>query len=98
MSLQWDFKNKIGYVNTEENTLYHGNALMIMLFETEKEYQLQAFFCDKEHAKRCLKDNMFEDGYTFHLYKDSKDKRTIQLAKLLTEYKISVIWEDRKND
>lgn len=102
MSLNWQWKEKRGWMESEHLKefpewkcwLYHGNALMILLNETENQWQMHGFFVDNEHAKRCLDDGMYKDC-TFHLYKHKSNKK---LAKLLTSYYITIIWEDEPNE
>lgn len=104
MSLNWQWKEKRGYVEYENLKecpdwkcwLYHGNALMILLDENEKEntWQMHGFFVDKEHGINCLKDGMYQD-HVFHLY---KHKSNVKLAQLLAKYMVTVIWEDIPKD
>ena len=64
MSLNWSWNNKCGEavfeghfgdkVEQYTQTLYQGNALLIFLYEDEKQYCLKSFFADREHARRCL--------------------------------------------
>lgn len=65
MSLQWEWKEKIGDltvagVDGEDVTIsvYEGNALAIFIHEFttdagEERYSLFSYFCDFEHYKRC---------------------------------------------
>lgn len=94
--LTWEWKQDKGFVKAKDGSvrkIYHGNALMIDIWENDKEYQVSGFFIDAEHAKRCLKDNMYQ-GSEFHFYKSTANKTTTKLAKILAENKITVIWED----
>ena len=101
MSLNWQWKEKKGWVEDErikeypewKQWIYHGNAFMIMLQENEKEntWQMASFFVDREHGIRCLENNIFTPDTVFHLY---RDKKNVKLAQLLTKYMVSVVWED----
>lgn len=100
MALFWNFDQRVGYMtipSTDERcdvfkiNLYIGNAFMIGLWEsTDDKYQLHCFFTDKEHAERCLADNIFPAGTTFHLW--ATGAKTLKLAQTLTKYRYSVIW------
>lgn len=71
--LTWMWDKKCGELTYGGHTvnLYEGNALMIMISEWTKEdgteqYQVESFFCDKEHAKNCFglskgHDNIYAD-------------------------------------
>lgn len=101
MALRWDFKtDKLGWIDIPESetetkatvNLYDGNALMIAVYETEKHYYMHSFFADEEHAKNCLKDDpIYPKNYIFHLYRRRRCKK---LARILTQYQYSIIWED----
>lgn len=70
MSLNWNWSDKVGTATLEnrgkeyEISLYDGNAFLIELYEYNEDgtdmYQLQGFFADKCHAKRCFG---LEKGY-----------------------------------
>ena len=85
MALNWYWKDKYGELIIEVTRpdtkevmerkvdLYVGNALMIGIYNYEEDgkkmYQLDSFFVDNDHAKRCLgldkkygSDNMYDDG------------------------------------
>ena len=68
MAIQWEWKNKIGELDIEQDdkkftmSVYTGNALMIFLHEWinmdgEEVYTMYSFFCDKEHFKNCATDH-----------------------------------------
>lgn len=73
MSLQWDWKEKIGELTVEGIdggdvgiSVYEGNALAIFINEFtteagEERYSLYSFFCDFPHYKRCAADSMCAD-------------------------------------
>ena len=66
MALNWQWSNKCGTVTMSAKSgsytynWYEGNAMMIIIDEyhdndTDKDmYNMIGFFCDEEHAKRCL--------------------------------------------
>lgn len=63
MALNWNFKtDKIGTWEYSVDkggerytkNLYSGNALLIAVYETDDEYIMGHFYCDKEHMKNCL--------------------------------------------
>lgn len=105
MALNWKWKDKIGYIKVENSdsgkfsiNLYDGNALMIAITEWKEEekdmYSLYSFFCDEEHAKKCLglmKNGDGEYNYIMigikeiHLKADMKDKKISKLVKLWSE-------------
>ena len=98
MALNWLWSERSGFLMKPSNNdkfeaykinVYHGNAFAIFIWESEDTtYQLHAFFADKDHAKRCV--DIVEDS-VFYLW-GKEDKRTVQLAKFLTEHRISVLW------
>lgn len=111
MALRWDFKqDKIGWYEddqvkqtTEESgkvvRLYDGNALMIACWEndTSNKYWMHFFFADEEHAKNCLKeDPICPKDAVFHLYRNKASAK--KLARILTRYQVSVVWEDEENE
>lgn len=60
-----------GLPRTKEVSLYQGNALLIMLNEFEEDgkqmWSMNSFFCDKEHAKRCLGlDKQYGEGNMYN--------------------------------
>lgn len=84
MALTWNWDNKVGEAifarkmhsgETKEFTtnLYEGNAYLVFIYEwkeddTEK-YNLQGFFLDKAHMKRCLGiDKRSKDTYGHNTY------------------------------
>ena len=73
MSLNWQWKDKCGELETDQGTLtlYQGNAYLIMLNEFEERgqqyYSLYGFFDDKVHMKRCL-GLLPKEGYSDNLY------------------------------
>ena len=62
MSIRWDWKNKIGELDIQQGertftmSLYEGNALLIILYETGDTYRMHQFFADKDHFKNCKND------------------------------------------
>lgn len=103
MALRWDFKtDKLGWIDTKDKEssmivrIYDGNALMIANYESDKHYYLHSFFADEEHAKNCLQgdDPIYPMNYVFHLY---RQKKANKLARILTKYQYSIIWEDMPN-
>ena len=78
MSLNWNWNENIGTLEIEQHwegrgendgthtwtlNLYIGNAELIVLHETEEQYNMYTFFCDKDHLKNCVKNcpEIFED-------------------------------------
>ena len=105
MALRWDFNEKVGEVTFKKETgdgikdfvvdLYQGNAYLIMIYEWDEDgdrmYNLQGFFCDKEHMKNCLGLNK-RRGYTENIYNKPYDKLTkIRLNKAKYSYTKEVI-------
>lgn len=66
MSIRWEWENKIGELDIQQGenkftmSLYQGNALLIILYETEKDYQMHQFFADKHHFNNCKNDKEFD--------------------------------------
>lgn len=65
MALRWDWKEKVGTAQIEQNgveftcNLYQGNAFLIFLYEYTGEdgegyYQMHMFFADKQHMNNIL--------------------------------------------
>ena len=78
MSLNWNWNENIGTLKIQQNwedrgensgihewtlNLYVGNALLIILHETEEQYNMYNFFIDRDHLKNCVKNcpEIFED-------------------------------------
>lgn len=65
MALRWDFKTDFIGTATDGRdytfNLYDGNALVIMVYETEKQYNLMWFAADEEHLKNMLADEDCRD-------------------------------------
>ena len=91
MALRWEWSDKLGEVKVirkagEEtfeftNIIYRGNAYAIFInhFKQDGEgyYNMHAFFCDKEHAKRMLGlDKKHKDTYGRNAMDDSIDHYT----------------------
>lgn len=63
MAIRWEWENQIGELDIDQGekrftmTVYQGNALMIILYETKENYQMFQFFADKAHFKNCQKDD-----------------------------------------
>lgn len=88
MALHWDFTKRIGRLLIIEDrvsgpqefhiNIYRGNAMMIFLYEYEKDgenlYKMYNFFVDKEHAKNCLKEapEIFRDWMRLELWDFTK--------------------------
>ncbi len=85
MSLNWSFDHPAGLWTITPDIkpsytlhLYCGNAYLIVLNETETEYNLVTFWVDKEHMRNCLGltkgyDNIYQDweGSHIFLYEDN---------------------------
>lgn len=114
MSLNWRWNQKVGYLvieNQEEIrktwkdyqvNLYSGNAPFIAITEWKNEdkdmYQPFTFFCDEDHAKRCLglakdSDYIMSGIKEIHLNVDM-DKGTEKILKLwikaISKYNLDV--------
>ena len=90
MALRWDWKEKVGEIDFEQTrdgktntytlSLYEGNALLIMLYEYNKDgkdmYDMWSFFVDKTHAKKCLGLQKNADGELVNFYDDGWNKIT----------------------
>lgn len=79
MAITWDWKEKCGEATflmkvgedkdkTYDVDLYVGNCFLIMIREfTEdgvEKYALETFFADDGHMERCLKDDIFDTGWS----------------------------------
>lgn len=92
MALQWDFNQDfVGIVkdaNGEICNLYTGNALAIIVSETEKIYGLRWFAGNEQHLKDMLADDRFKAdiaGMSFTFKHDTlKYPKVKTLIKLLT--------------
>lgn len=99
--LTWKWDNSIGncIIKQDEKeweiTLYKGNALLIGLYrytdkDGQKMYNMQFFFCDKEHLKNLDKDDSFwKEFKEFTFYKFDSDISAI--CKVLAKHKIKII-------
>ena len=95
MALNWHFKEDFlgtcgapgydGEIITYN--VYSGNCLAIILYETDETYQLHNFMADKDHAKRCIADGMYND---YHFWLDIENTEARKLAKFLIDNKIRV--------
>ena len=65
MAIRWDFREKVGTCQIEQNgveytfSLYEGNAFLIFLYEWKNEegegmYSMHNFFADETHMKNML--------------------------------------------
>ena len=74
MSLNWEWKNRCGTLEAEcltgsgetklfELSLYRGNAMLIVLDESETSYTMISFFADEYHLKNMLGMNK-KEGFT----------------------------------
>ena len=106
MALTWEWNRKIGESVHEDDkgrrftlSLYEGNALLITLYEYKNEndeemYNVNDFWVDPEHARRCLGltkgyDNIYERSYdkivNFTFYTDMIATSTLKkLIDLIT--------------
>ena len=85
MALHWNWDCKIGELLIRQGeqefiiNVYQGNALAIFIYEFKDEkgvekYQVQQFFCDKEHFRNCAREfNYAEDWVKLTLWKVPKD-------------------------
>lgn len=91
MALNWYWNEKCGEAvfrreingKAKELTvnLYKGNAYLIFIYEYEDDgkymYNLQGFFCDRDHMKRMLGiDKTDKETYGHNIYNKSYDKLT----------------------
>lgn len=90
MALYWSWKTKCGEATfrrelsngeTREFTvnLYEGNAFLIFIYEYKEDgrdvYNVQGFFVDKDHMKRCLGiDKKDKESYGHNIYDKPNDK------------------------
>lgn len=122
MSVNWSWKDKMGSVVLTQKhpkyeskdfdiNIYAGNCLMIMLYEYKNEdgeehYQMQAFFNDMAHLKRCIGlakdyegkyDNMLShEPNVYHTWKlNTYFKDSAKIAEQLTKagYKVELYYE-----
>lgn len=92
MALYWDFDRDFVGTVTEKNgnicNLYTGNALAIMVSETEEEYGLHWFAADEQHLKNMLAHDACKAdiaGLKFTLKNDVlRQPKVKTLIKLLT--------------
>lgn len=101
------YVNRIGYctLTQRENKFKiwfcHMNGLCAMMYFYNKMKdgkkvpmeQLHAFFCDVEHAKRCIKDDFFADYSNFHFYAKEMGDGMWKLVKIMTKHGIKVTIE-----
>ena len=96
MSVNWNWKDKIGSIEWEEThsemtvNVYRGNCLCVLLYEYTDEnniekYCFAGFFNDSEHLKICIGLKKDCDGKYHNMYKDIWKK-----WKLNTFYKESM--------
>lgn len=87
MGLNWNWNEKCGEINVHRNfrgeefdfsvNLYKGNAFLIMLSETENNFEMYGFFSDDVHMKRCFGiDKKWKNTYGSNMYNDDMDKWT----------------------
>lgn len=115
MSLNWKWSDKYGEVickgtNKEwKFNIYGGNALAIFIYEWKEEdieqYQLQGFFCDKDHAKRCLgiskgTVNIYKDYIRYRINVNHPKGRILAelLVKAYDNVEIELYKGDNEND
>lgn len=104
MSLRWDWNDKMGEVEYDRITgsykcnIYQGNALMIIIYEDEKDntYTLLNFYVDEAHLKNCLgltkgyNDNILENRGITKLRLNTKYKSVSKIISLLAKSKMPI--------
>lgn len=86
MALTFNATHPIGYIKTKDGEnwiIAEGNAMAVIVQEFPKHWQLQAFFTDKTHMKRCLG---LAYGYQ-DLFRGKDGKTCIASVKLNTWHK-----------
>ena len=74
MAIEWKWSEKCGEATfsrkdgyTYNVNLYVGNCFLIMIYEYTEggvdKYNLSSFFVDADHMERCLKDDIFYNGW-----------------------------------
>ena len=101
MAVNVSYKNRMGYCTLTQGEnkfkiwFCHANCLCAMMcFYDKKEEdgtktpmaQLHCFFADMEHARRCLKDDLFKEYSNFTFYAKELDDRMWKFIKLLTKH------------
>ena len=91
MALIWDWNSKVGEATFERMTgasenspftidLYQGNALLIGLYEFVKDgverYNMDFFFVDEGHMKRCLGLQKNNDGTKYNIFDADRSRLT----------------------
>lgn len=101
MALNVSYRNRIGYYTlTQEGRKFkiyfcHANCTCAMIYfykdsEGVNRVQLQGWFVDLAHAKRCIKDDFFKDCSNFVFYAKELDKDLWKVIQMLTEKGIKV--------
>ena len=80
MSVNWDWKDKMGTIEWTENgqnfivNVYRGNCLCVFTYNYEEDgrklYDFCGFMNDAEHLKRCIGIAKDYDGTLHNIYKD----------------------------
>lgn len=92
MAVTWNWDSKMGEATFRRQigddkyrdinvNLYEGNAFLIFIYEYEEDgrnmYNLQGFFADKAHMKRCLGiDKKDKESYGNNIYNKPYDRLT----------------------
>ena len=100
MAIEWKWSEKCGEATfsrkdgyTYNVNLYVGNCFIIMIYEYTEggvdKYNLSSFFVDANHMERCLKDDIFSNGWermTAIRINKAKCRNYKKIVALLAEY------------
>ena len=101
MSVNVNYKNRMGYCTLTQGDnkfkiwICHANCLFAMMYfykdeEGKDMVQLHSFLADLEHAKRCLKADLFKDYSNFTFVAKELDNDMWKFIKELTKYGFKV--------
>lgn len=99
--LNWDWTMRMGTcevvdIKDKKHTynIYQGNALMIMVWENETQYDVVTFWTDEKHAKNCLgltkenKESIYFQWKEMNFWLDGNYENSYKIAKLLKQANI----------
>ena len=98
MSLNWEWKDKMGTCTCEDGTtcnLYRGNAFVIAIYEDSGYYNLAWFAADENHMKNMLGlnkgyENIMKNWGITELELNTEYKETVKIVNLMAKAKMKI--------
>ena len=105
MALHWNWSEKCGEATLVQPplrdgdddrvftlNLYNGNALLIMIDESENTWSMYSFWADKSHMKNCLGLDKKTDPESYNMYEQPDNRITkVRLNKKKCRYLSDIV-------